>query len=95
VQIDQTLGDVTDKSLERINQTLDQLMQKAKKAEERNHETAIRQLTRARNLFYPNNNLQERELNFTYIVNKYGIEMLKWVLNELAVNKFEHQIIEL
>lgn len=95
VQIDQTLGDVTDKSLERINQTLDQLMQKAKKAEERNHETAIRQLTRARNLFYPNNNLQERELNFTYIVNKYGMEMLKWVLEELAINKFEHQIIEL
>lgn len=95
LQIDQTLGDVTDKSLERINQTLDQLMQKAKKAEERNHETAIRQVTKARNLFYPNNNLQERELNFTYIVNKYGIEMLKWILEELAVNKFEHQIIEL
>ena len=95
VEIDKTLGDITDKSLDRINQTLDALMQKAKKAEERNHDTAIRQITKARNLVYPNNNLQERELNFTYIVNKYGMEMLKWILDELAINKFEHQIIEL
>lgn len=95
IEIDKTLGDITDKSQDRINQTLDTLMQKAKKAEERNHETAIRQITKARNLFYPNNNLQERELNFTYIVNKYGMEMMKWILDELAINKFEHQIIEL
>ena len=95
IEIDKTLGDITDKSLDRIYQTLDTLMQKAKKAEERNHDTAIRQITKARNLFYPNNNLQERELNFTYIVNKYGMEMLKWILDELTINKFEHQIIEL
>ena len=95
IEIDKTLGDVTDKSLERIIQTLDNLTQKAKKAEERNHETAIRQVTKARNLFYPNNNLQERELNFPYLVNKYGMDILKWILDELAINKFEHQIIEL
>ena len=93
--IDSSLAGISDKSLERINQTLDNLMSKARKAEERNHETAIRQLNKTRSIFYPNNNLQERELNFTYVVNKYGIEMLKWIFNELAINKFEHQVIEL
>ena len=74
---------------------VDNLQQRTEKAEERKHETAVRQITKAQTLFYPNNNLQEREMNFFYFSNKYGIDMFKWLFDELAINKIEHQILEL
>lgn len=94
-EIDKTLPDLTNKANQRIDEALGYLKGKALDAERRKYDTTIRQLTKVRNLLYPNNNLQERELNFIYFANKYGLDTLKWIFNELAINKFEHQIIEL
>lgn len=93
--LDKTLGDVSDKTYQKIEQLMGQLKGKASEAGKRRHETTLRQLSKARNAIYPNGNLQERELNFVYFVNKYGMDIIKWIFNELAVNKFEHQILEL
>ncbi|NMB81817.1 MAG: bacillithiol biosynthesis BshC, partial [Ignavibacteria bacterium] len=64
-------------------------------AEKRKHEATTRQLGKVRNVLYPNNELQERELNFIYFANKYGMDIFKWIYSELVINKFEHQILEL
>ncbi len=93
--IDKTLIDLTKKTKERIEQSIDFLKSKAIEAEKRKHEATIRQLGKVRNVLYPNENLQERELNFIYFMNKYGSDFLKWVISELAINKFEHQVLEL
>lgn len=93
--IDQTLIDAANKSKERIIQTLENLQTKVEKAQERQHETVIRQVQKARMNLYPNSNFQEREINFTYFANKYGIEIVKWVFNEISISKFEHQVLEL
>jgi len=93
--IDKTLSDLTAKSITRIEETLKFLKTKATEAETRKYESTIRQLTKVRNVLYPNGNLQERELNFIYFTNKYGMEFLKLIFNELSINKFEHQIIEI
>lgn len=93
--IDKTLIDLTKKTKERIEQSIDFLKSKAIEAEKRKHEATIRQLGKVRNILYPNDNLQERELNFIYFMNKYGSDFLKWVFSELAINKFEHQVLEL
>ena len=93
--IDKTLGDLSSKSFQRIEETLNHLRIKATEAEKRKYESTIRQLTKVRNVLYPNNNLQERELNWIYFANKYGMDIIKWLHNELAINKFEHQILEL
>ncbi len=93
--IDKTLIDVAGKSHVRIEETLNALKNRAIEAEKKKYETTIRQLTKVRNLLYPNTNLQERELNFIYFANKYGLDIIKWIYNELSINKFEHQILEL
>lgn len=94
-EIDKTLPEVTNKTKQRIDEAINFLKNKSLDAERRKYETTIRQLTKVRNLIYPNTNLQERELNFIYFANKYGLDILKWIFNELAINKFEHQILEL
>ena len=43
----------------------------------------------------PNSNLQEREINFIYYFNKYGEGILKNIFDELEIDKFEHQIIDI
>lgn len=93
--IDPTLKETVEKSKQRIQQTLDTIKSKTEKAQERKHEQTLRQVKKAQNLLFPNDSLQERKLNFIYFANKYGINILKWIFNELAINKFEHQIIEL
>ncbi len=95
LQIDKTLFDVTDKSKEKISQIVDSIRAKALDAEKRKHEVAIRQIKKARNILFPNGNLQEREINFFFFANKYGLDILKRIFNELTINKFEHQILEL
>lgn len=94
-EIDPTLTGAVDKAKDRSINNLDQLFDKSKKARERQHETTLRQVEKARSIIFPNGNLQERELNFIYFAHKYGPEIIKWIYDQIAINKFEHQIIEL
>ncbi len=93
--IDKTLTDLTVKSKLRIDETLALLKSKALEAEKRKYETTIRQVSKVRNVLFPNGNLQERELNLIYFTDKYGTDIIKWIFDELAINKFEHQILEM
>ncbi|MFA3783112.1 bacillithiol biosynthesis cysteine-adding enzyme BshC [Melioribacteraceae bacterium 4301-Me] len=95
VTIDKTLTDIIDKSKEKILQTIEAIKAKTQEAEQRKYEVAVRQVKKVSNALLPNNNLQERELNFFYFANKYGLDLLKRIYSELAINKFEHQIIEI
>ncbi len=93
--IDKTLVDSSARYRERIISSINELKSKATKAQENKHETTIRQLTRLSNLLYPNENLQEREINFTYFYNKYGKALIAKIYNDISINEFEHQIITL
>ena len=61
----------------------------------RKHEDVVNRLKKIRYFIYPNDTLQEREINFIYFANKYGLNFVNWLINELATNKTDHQIIEL
>lgn len=93
--IDKTISDSTGKYREKVLFTINELKSKASKAQDTRFETIIRQITKLTNLLYPNENLQERELNYFYFANKFGIQFLKKLYDELSVNEFEHQIIEI
>lgn len=93
--VDKTLVDVSGKTKEKILSLLSELKSKAIKAQENKYETTIRQLTRVSNLLYPNGNLQEREFNFSYFYNKYGMEFIQKLYDDISVSEFEHQIIQL
>jgi bacillithiol biosynthesis cysteine-adding enzyme BshC len=93
--VDNTLVDLTNKTLERILHNIETLKGKAQEAQKKKHEVTIRQLNRVSNLLFPNSNLQERELNFIYFANKYGLNIVQWMFNEIEIDKFEHQLTEI
>ena len=93
--IDKTLVDASTRYRERILSSISELRSKAAKAQENRHETTIRQLTRISNLLYPLDNLQEREINFTYFYNKYGNDLIAKIYNDISINEYEHQVISL
>jgi len=71
------------------------LKSKSEDFQARKHEDVVNRLKKIRYFIYPNDTLQEREINFIYFANKYGLNFVNWLINELATNKTDHQIIEL
>ena len=86
---------MTNKTREKIFHNINSLKEKTQEAQKKKHEITIRQLNKVSNLLFPNNNLQERELNFIYFANKYGLNIVQWMFNEIEIDRFEHQISEI
>ncbi|HWF43916.1 MAG TPA: bacillithiol biosynthesis cysteine-adding enzyme BshC [Candidatus Kapabacteria bacterium] len=67
-------------------------------AERKRHTTTKTQLDKLLTALLPNNELQERELNLIYFLNKYGmgfLQTLKQALEPLALESSEHHLIHL
>jgi len=95
LDVDKTIADSSNRYRDKILGTINELKSKAEKAQQKKYEVTLRQIDRAAVHLFPNSNLQEREINFIYFINKYGEEFLKKIFEELQINKFEHQIIRL
>ncbi|HTK82050.1 MAG TPA: bacillithiol biosynthesis cysteine-adding enzyme BshC [Bacteroidota bacterium] len=93
--IDATLMGPLEATREKIDSHLAQLKEKVQVAQERKHEVALRQINKTANTLLPNGSLQERELNITYFLNKYGMGFPRSLMETLAIDKFQHQIIRL
>ena len=94
IDLDKTIADASNRYRDKISGSINELKSKAEKAQQKKYEVTLRQIDKAAINLFPNTNLQERELNFVYYVNKYGNEFIKKIFNELQINKFEHQILE-
>ncbi|MDE3057256.1 MAG: bacillithiol biosynthesis cysteine-adding enzyme BshC [Bacteroidota bacterium] len=94
-QIDATLAGSVDSTLAKIDSYLNVLKDKTLKAQLQRQEVSVRQVQRAALVLRPNDNFQERVLSVTYFLNKYGPDFVKWLSGELAIDRFQHQIIEL
>jgi len=93
--LDKTIADSSNRYRDKIFSSINELKSKAEKAQQKKYEVTLRQIDRAAVNLFPNSTLQEREINFTYFVNKYGEQFLKKLFDELQINKFEHQIIKI
>ena len=94
-ELDKTMGDVTSKYRLKVLGYIDELKGKAAETQKKRYEITLRQIDKASANLFPDMNLQERELSFFHYANKYGVDVLKKIFEELAINKFEHQVIEL
>ncbi len=94
-EFDKTISDSGTKYKQKIFHDLEVLKEKAIEAQKRKHETTLRQVDKVCSVVYPDAELQEREINFIYFANKYGLNFLKQIYDEVAINKFEHQVIVL
>ena len=93
--IDPTLTGALDNTAKKILGNLSALKDKAVAAQKRQHEVSLRQLDKAANLVFPQSGFQERGLNVLYFLNKYGMEFLRWLYDEIKIDAFKHQIIKL
>jgi bacillithiol biosynthesis cysteine-adding enzyme BshC len=93
--IDPTLVSALENTLLKMQNAIDSLKDKTIAAQKRQHEISLRQLDKVSISIYPNSNLQEREINIIYFLNKYGLEFLRWLNNELVIDKYMHQVINL
>ncbi len=92
-EVDPTLIPALDNTLSRIRQQLNVLKEKAVVAQQRQHETAVRQIERSFAMLLPEGSMQERELNILFFLNKYGPGMISWLMEELEIDGFKHQLI--
>ena len=91
--IDKALSEVGNKYKQNSLNNLIQLKGKAVEAQKKKYEVSLRQIDKITMNLYPDQSLQERGVNFTYFANKYGIDIIDKIFEELDINVFEHQII--
>jgi bacillithiol biosynthesis cysteine-adding enzyme BshC len=94
-EIDPTLLGALEGVKSKIDGNLSVLKEKTVAAQKRRHETAMRQIERAMGGLLPNGVLQEREINVIYYMNKYGPDLVKWLVGEVDIAGFKHQILTL
>ncbi len=94
-EIDPTLIAALENVQGKIDQNMNVLKEKAFAAQRRRNETAVRQIERAASGLLPNGNLQEREVSILYYMNKYGMDLVKRIADELDIAAFKHQLLPL
>ncbi len=93
--VDPTLAAFLDKEQGKIFHQLEAIEKKIVQASKRQNETLQQQLEHAGNSLYPHQHLQERELNLTSFLCKYGKNLIKQLYEALDLSCFEHQIVKL
>lgn len=76
-------------------ETLQMLKQKFIDAQINQNETTFSKMKSVYNNIYPESKPQERILNVTYFLNKYGMELIKLLKEKIDISEFNHQFIEL
>jgi bacillithiol biosynthesis cysteine-adding enzyme BshC len=94
-QIDPTLLGALDTSASKIEFQLNVLKEKTVNAQKKKNEIALKQVEKVANNTMPFGELQERQINVTYFMNKYGLDFVKWLTEELRIDLFQHQVIHL
>ena len=56
-------------------------------------ETTQQQIERMFAVLYPNKNLQEREINITYFLARYGYGLIEVLLNEIDLDSRDHRLV--
>lgn len=93
--IDKSLEKALGAGMHKAGKELDNFGSRLKAALKRRNETEINRLSGARTLLLPAGSLQERTINPLYIANKYGIERLRTMLQEIDCTTGAMQLLAL
>jgi bacillithiol synthase len=86
-----TVDNIKDK----LFQNIENLKNKLVNAQAQKSETTTGQIDKVTNNIYPNYTLQERSLNITYFLNKYDDGFIRKLFDELDIDCYMHQVIEM
>lgn len=92
-RVDPTLKGTMDSTVSRIVHLLQHFEEKTTTAYHRKNEQVLQQTRKFQHSLYPNRDLQERVLNFTYFYNKYGEEFVNLLFRELPAYSKSHKVI--
>lgn len=92
-EVDPTLAGALQNLDQKTKTGLGVLRGKALEAQKRRNETAVRQIEKAVDALLPDGSLQEREISVLYYMNKYSPDLIRWLLRELDVGGFKHQVL--
>ena len=90
--MDGSLGQTADGVHRKIRHQLNLLDGKIIQAAKRNQKTVGQKLTKVENTLYPNRHLQERVLNVTPLLMKYGFSWLDELYEAVELTHFDHQV---
>ena len=93
-KLDPTLKDAAENAAAKMRYQMQNLREKAARAEARKNTELQRHADELSTLFYPNKTLQEREVGSAYFLLKYGRGLLQQLREKLQLGCLEHQVIE-
>lgn len=91
--VDSTLLGPLDSVRSKFDMNLGVLKEKAIAAQKQRHEVAMRQIEKSVGRLLPGSILQERQVGTIYFMNKYGLELIQWLMGELDSTGFKHQLL--
>jgi uncharacterized protein YllA (UPF0747 family) len=94
-KLDPTLQDAAENAASKMRYQLQNIRDKAARAEARKNTEIQRHADELSTLLYPNKNLQEREIGSAYFLLKYGTGVLDQLMQKLQLNCLDHQVVEL
>ncbi len=94
-RVDPTLKGAVEATVSRMIHHLQHLEEKTSTAYKRKNEQVLQQTKKFQQSIFPNRELQERVLNFTYFYNKYGGEFIELLFRELPGYARSHNVIDI
>ena len=91
--VDPTLAGVVETTQARMDRDLKNLRNKIVQAAKRRDETLRRQFHRARSQAFPGGDPQERAVGVIYFLNRYGPHLVDRLLDELALEVGQHDLL--
>jgi uncharacterized protein YllA (UPF0747 family) len=93
--VDETLTGALDTSRQKLLHQVESLHNKYVHAVLRRNETIERHLDSISNSLFPEKKQQERVLNITSFIGRYGLALIPRLMDSLSVDTQEHQVVEL
>jgi bacillithiol biosynthesis cysteine-adding enzyme BshC len=84
-----------DNTLNKMSWQLGQLQDKVVKIAKKSEENIMRQITSARENLYPMGDLQERQLNIFYFLNKYSLGYIDCLVRDIPDDFNRHHVMEI
>ena len=92
-EVDPTLTGALENAIGKITTTVNLLKEKSIAAQNRQHETAVRQIEKAVGGILPGGALQERQVSILHFLNKYGPDVVRWLEHHVEITGFKHQLL--
>ncbi len=94
-KIDPSLAGAVDNSAGKILYHVNNIYEKTIYAHQKKNEIVSQQIEKLKINLFPEGELQERVLNISYFLNKYGLGLIEKLFDEFEIFEFNHQVIYL